>query len=552
MKPSTVPSTPKNALQGLVTLFKQNKMRSVIDQGVTLSRRMKSAPLHNLLGASYAATGQIELGIENYQRALEINPALVEAHNNLGKLFVRHARSGEAIEHFRTAVKLRPDLAESYANLASALLKQGDLDAAIETYKECLNILPLNSPEYFTLVDRLIQIFETVIAHNPDLPDIYFNLGRVLEKRLKHADAINAYQQALRLRPNFVEAHNNIASIFQLDEATLALSVEHYDRAIALKPDYFEAISNRSISLLKMGQFKAGWPGNEYRDAALDFKQRNPMLVNMDNWRPKPTDRVLLIAEQGIGDEIMFGTMINELHAQCGSLTVTADARLIPLFKRSLADNITYVDRKLPVNGTGFDGQILFGSLPRLFRQHVSDFQATSHGYLTADPERMQQLKKQINQGQPSQVIGISWRSENANTGHRRTLELESFIKPLMTDGVRFVNLQYGDTKAEIDDVCRRLGVDILDVRCVDTFHDLDGLAALIAACDKVISSANATVHFAGSLGKDVHVLVPKTCDWRWQTKREDSFWYQSVRLYRQQKLGYWDDVLGKIASHIH
>ena len=130
-------------------------------------------------------------------------------------------------------------------------------------------------------------------------------------------------------------------------------------------------------------------------------------------------------------------------------------------------------------------------------------------------------------------AIGISWRSSNAETGAMRSVGWRELVEALRGEGVRLVNLQYGEVGAEIEGVYEELGERVWACGEVDNREDLDGLAALIEACDEVVSIGNATAHLAGALGKRTRVLLPEAPSWRWLAKGHTTPWYESVCIYR-------------------
>jgi ADP-heptose:LPS heptosyltransferase len=138
----------------------------------------------------------------------------------------------------------------------------------------------------------------------------------------------------------------------------------------------------------------------------------------------------------------------------------------------------------------------------------------------------------------------VSWRSSNPETGAGRSLPLWELAQVLGGEGRRLVNLQYGSVQEEIAEAQVRCGICVEQVPELDCQNDLDGLAALIMACDEVVSIGNATAHLAGALGQKTTVLLPYSPSWRWMAKGEESPWYQSVRLRRQAERGNWSSVI--------
>jgi hypothetical protein len=240
---------------------------------------------------------------------------------------------------------------------------------------------------------------------------------------------------------------------------------------------------------------------------------------------------VLVWAEQGVGDEVMFGSMLGEFRGHVGKLLVQLDRRLIPLFKRSLPDDVEFFERGTVVPEDRYDSHIAIGSLGQYLRPTLESFEGKGGKYLWADPERIQAMREWLSVKEGERVIGLSWRSSNPETGAARSLALKDLVKSLQAPGVRFVNLQYGDVSAEIEALERDEGITVLQCPGLDTTDDLDGLAALIEACDEVVSIGNATAHLAGALGKKTTVLLPKARSWRWSVVGDCCPWYESIHF---------------------
>jgi ADP-heptose:LPS heptosyltransferase len=176
-----------------------------------------------------------------------------------------------------------------------------------------------------------------------------------------------------------------------------------------------------------------------------------------------------------------------------------------------------------------------------------------SKGYLQADQTRVSQIQEELRLKNPEskKLCGISWLSKADKTGLFRSIHLKDFINMLDKDDLLYVNLQYGEVDQEISQLAKDLGVTVVNLESVNKYDDIDGLAAIIQACDLVISIDNTTVHLAGALGKDARVLLPYIPDWRWLLDRKDSPWYQSLRLYRQPALFDWGGAIAKLKEDL-
>ena len=250
-------------------------------------------------------------------------------------------------------------------------------------------------------------------------------------------------------------------------------------------------------------------------------------------------------AEQGIGDEIMFASLIPELHAKCAKLIVQCDPRLIPLFKRSFPKDIEFYDKNDLVPESLYEFHIPMGSLAQILRPSIESFAKGAKPYLFCQNEQALELRKQITGNKDSTLIGISWSSKSTIPAARhRNIFLADIARLLNKPDTTLVSLQYGDVSNEIEDLKKHHNIDVIEVSDIDIYNNIDGLSALISACDHVVSTDNATVHLAGALGADTHVLLPVNQDWRWGLESSKSYWYETLKLYRQENLGEWNQTL--------
>jgi ADP-heptose:LPS heptosyltransferase len=273
-----------------------------------------------------------------------------------------------------------------------------------------------------------------------------------------------------------------------------------------------------------------------------------PLLTSRPKWTPSKVGRVLVWSEQGVGDVIMFSSIIPEIYKICDKLIVQIDERLIPLFKRSFPADIHFCPNDYTVPESEYDAQIPIGSLPLHFRQTSGSFKVASNGYLFSDKIKATSIRENILQDGPEILIGISWYSNSKlNAARERSISLQKVARTLAKPNVKLVSLQYGNVEQEIADVRKDLDIEVIQVQEINNREDIDGLAALISACDSVVSIDNATVHLAGAIGKETQVLLPYSCDWRWGRERRSSYWYDAVHLHRQTNFGDWCNVLKQL-----
>jgi tetratricopeptide (TPR) repeat protein len=325
-----------------------------------------------------------------------------------------------------------------------------------------------------------------------------------------------------------------LRSMERIDE-----SLHAFDVSIILAPQNAQPWLDSALMLLSARRYRQAWYRHEFRWRTSQFNNPRAGIAALQTTRRvyrtdfDSMSCCLVWAEQGVGDEVMFGSMLGEFCGYVGKLLVQLDRRLIPLFKRSLPDDVEFFERGTVVPEDRYDSHIAIGSLGQYLRPTLESFEGKGGKYLWADPERIQAMREWLSVKEGERVIGLSWRSSNPETGAARSLALKDLVKSLQAPGVRFVNLQYGDVSAEIEALERDEGITVLQCPGLDTTDDLDGLAALIEACDEVVSIGNATAHLAGALGKKTTVLLPKAPSWRWLQSGAETPWYRSVLLDR-------------------
>ena len=348
------------------------------------------------------------------------------------------------------------------------------------------------------------------------------------------------YKKAILLNPKHVGSYHNLALIYEARGQTKeALNIAR--KILSFEKEHLQ--TNHSIGLISLllGNLKEGWKYFEYRWKVSPGNKITWPFQDKPVWKGERGKRVALWKEQGIGDDIIFLSLVPEVKDMCSSLSVYVDPRLEPLCRRAMPE-IHFVKDIEELQHVECDCHLPLGSVPGLIRNDISDFDRTVKGYLKADPQRVQSIRDELNL-MGKTVIGISWTSFNSLNQTKKSVHLRDMERIFSDMDVVLVNLQYGDVEDEIREFKKETGIDVLQCASVDNREDLDGLAALIEACDLVISITNVTVHMAGALAKETWVLLPYVANFWWLLERKDSVWYPSATLYRQPTLNDWDSV---------
>lgn len=451
---------------------------------------------HDLRGRYAVALLELERhapAAEVLRKLVALQPADTDARANLGLALLGLDRADEALGELREALRLAPRHWQALHGLGLAQLKRGELDEALGA-------------------------LEQARALKPDEPDLLSNLG---------------YAYAL-------------ARDFERAEPLLR-------EAVALAPQHRRARRNLGLYHLVRGRFEEGWRHNEGpwdEERLRNDGQRFPQPW----WRGEPLEgRTLLVwAEQGLGDQIMFCNPLPELAAGGARVVLQCEPRLERLFARSFP-GVTVVPRGAEgaarIELAAPELQAPMGQLPVYLRRSRQAF-PHHHGYLHAAPERVAHWRSQLEALGPGPKVGLSWVGGTVKTGKtRRSMALEDWLPLLRQRGLRFVSLQYTDCRAELAWLREAHGIEVAHWQ--EAIDDYDETAALVMALDAVASVCTAVVHLAGALDRATLVAVPWWPAWPFMLVGEEMPWYPSVRLIRQQAPNEWRAPIERIAREL-
>ena len=535
-----------------------------LDEALAAARRaLELAPRHAGawfgLGAVLDERGDAVGAANAYRQALEIDPSHAHAWSNYGcVLGLQGDRAGE-IAAYRRALAADPRLAPVWSNLGNALRESRSHEEAVEACRRATQIDPALSSGWSNLgsalhdagrYDESIAASRTALRLDPRLPVAWNNLGSALRSVGRHEEAVEAHERAVQGEPDNAAFHFNFGITLQhagrADDAIARLR-----RALERDPANADAHTELSLALLGSGQLAEGWREYEWRWKRPGAPARRHAGRAWDGDCSKPR-RLLLWSEQGIGDQILYASMIPELVNSALRITAEVDPRLAALFRRSLT-GVSVVPRQDPglIAPGQYDCQSPLAGLGRWLRPGLDAFPRDG-GYLKAEPERANAFGSRLSAFGAGRRVGLSWSSANPEFGDRKSTVLVAWTPLLRVPGISFIDLQYGDTARERA-ALEREGLQIAHLDDVDLYQDVDGLAALCAACDLVITVSNVTAHVAGALGKPVWLLAPRARGrlWYWFAGRSDSPWYPSMRIYSQPALGDWQGVFDVVARDL-
>lgn len=503
------------------------------------------------------------------ERALLEHEHPAEVHYQLGEtLFCLKDIQG-ALDALNTALALDQNHAKAWLRYGDILAKQEKNNAALEAYQTALplcnekqkNLARLQIAQALHALQRWPEAtaaFQEIVIEEPENTTAWTSLGNLELIKENDANALVAYLSAQAIYeknkqkiPLVVELH--LALCYQYcGKWTEALKI--YQQLHTKYPRDSKICWYLSLCELALKNWPKGWELYDSRFMAGASNWR-PMPFPIWNGESMPEKTLLVLADQGLGDEIMFASCIPDTQQQVSHVILECEPRLEKLFQRSFP-GVSIIASERERDARWFSGlpnpdaQIAAGDLPRFFRQQSTDFPQHS-GYLQADHERIQYWHQRLAELGPGYKVGISWRGGVSLTRQRtRSTTPQDWANILATPNCQFISLQYGDCQSDLAEFQQMASGRVHEFP--EVIPDYDETAALVMALDLVVTVCTSIVHLGGALGKPVWVLVPYAPGWRYQAAGDTMPWYPSVRLFRQPDMGDWARVCQNLSTKLH
>jgi tetratricopeptide (TPR) repeat protein len=494
-----------------------------------------------LLAISKEKTGDLISALKCYESAFQLldDPEMVAS--DLGRLAYRMNMKQIAEQLFRLCLVKDPTSNEIANNLACILRDAQRYDEAVDVLKSSLNV-------------------------HPEDPLLWNTLGTVLSEQGEVASSKLFYEEALRSDPNFAKARYNLGNahhiLGDLDAALEACNAAMTGK-ISLDEHAMMQVSH-STMLMCLGKVGEGWDAYEARFDP-NFADVLHFFIDRPKWTPEMDVRgksILVIGEQGLGDEVLFGNLIPDLLKDIGpngKLSLAVEERLVDLFQQSFPSievgaHVTFGYDHRVVRAANFvedplsiDAWAPLASLLRRYRRSINDFPQNKN-FLTADPDRVAYWTDQLKSAPLGFKVGILWKSLRMDGSRLRSFSpFEQWRSVLETPGITFVNMQYGETEAEIAQAKADYGIDIWQPPGINLKDDLADVGALACALDLTLGFSNATTNIAAACGAPVWIIsIPGA----WTRLGTDSLpWYPQVRVFTPDAFRDWQPVMEKISD---
>ncbi len=515
------------------------------------------APLFRLhLGNALQAAGDVSNAAVEFRAAVRLQPQLAEAQYNLGNALRLLEDKTGAIAAYRACLAQAPQAHEAAVNLALLVSAQGGYDEAFALLEKVLTVQPqhllarvtyANIADEAQLYDISFREAQAAIQIDPANPDALFALALAQSRQPNEAAACHTYRQLVTVKPDHYAAWDNLAQLEQAF-ALHAEAEQAYQRALALAPNDPTINYHCALFDLLHGRLAQGFAGYDWRFQAVKKLKRipHPTAPLWDGSDPRGKT-ILVVDEQGFGDSIMFCRYLPVLRGLGARVVYACRTPLQALLRGHWDGADEYVLLTEAVT-TPCDAFAMMMDLPHLLRGMKGDadhFIPASVPYL---PVPFGEVPASLTTATRLKV-GVAW-AGNRDHKHdfRRSIPFDVFAALFGVAGVQFYNLlRPADLRG--DEATRFADLGIVDLGTQIT--DFAATARCMAALDLVIAVDTSTVHLAGALGKPVWVLLPLGPDWRWQTGRTDSPWYQTARLYRQNSYSDWATVLQQVRQDV-
>jgi len=542
-------------LLGVISYQTGNLLRAVELIGRAIELNPKNAAAYSNQGLALQGLKRPDEALDSYDRALKLEPDYAEACSNRGNALKDLKRLDEALDSYDRALALKPEFAEAHNNRGFALQELKRLEEALDSYDRALELKPDyaeacsnrgNALQALRRLDEALDSYDRALNLNPDDAEAYYNRGLALQALSRLDEALDSYDRAIKLKPDYVEAYSNrglvLKELKRLNEA-----LDSYDRALKLKPDFADGHLNMSLCRLLMGEFARGWEGFEWRWKSAQIERQlgekrnftQPLWLGAESLQGKT---ILLHSDQGLGDALQF-CRYAKLVSDLGGRVIMEVPEPLTVLLRNLAGVAQLVGKgsALP----SFDYHCPLLSLPLAFRTELNTV-PSFNSYIASNPGKVTNWRAKLGE-RTKPRIGLVWSGSAMHKNDRnRSIPLGTIVERLPGQ------FQYVSMQKEVSDADRETLISRSDIlHFGEQLIDFTDTAALCELMDVIVSVDTSVAHLAGAMGRPVWILLPFIPDWRWLLDREDSVWYPSARLYRQEKIGDWAGVIERVRTEL-
>lgn len=506
------------------------------------------------LGNAFKSAEKHEKAVIKYSEAIRLEPGFADLFNNRGTVYQRLSRKEpkgsanaaalleKALQDFERAIQLDPQHLFTRLNLGGLLLEEGRFADSAREFSVAVAINPTNSDAHYgiglalqsqELHSAAIRSFDSAIICNPRCYQALFSKGNSLQSLNRMEDAIDCYRQALAVNPDYRVAYVNwVVALQELGRHRDV--VELVEPVLAKWPDFNEVRWNLANSMLCFGPSEDGWVTYEARHALSSGEKLQTFGLPLLGQQSPAGRRIFVQWDQRFGDIIQMLRYIPLLEREAERCVWQVAGPMVDLVAASFPG--IEIVKGGPPRDMAF--RLPFTSLPLALRTFTMEGIPAEVPYLRPSPSALEKWRMARRPGEL--MVGLAWRGRPTPPG--RSIDLHLLLPVLRRQGLRIVSLQSDCSEEE-----KRLlaGVEAIDLG--DRLENFDDTAAVLSQLDLVISVDTAVSHLAGAMGKKLWVMLKWGGDWRWLLERPDSPWYPTAKIYRQGALRDWSSVVAGI-----
>lgn len=513
-------------------------------------------------GKSLFKLGQNKEALSIFSQGLTINPNSFEFNYNIGLIHKALFNFNLALDFFNRCSQLSISNSMIFYQRGKVLMKLNHFDSAIQSFQKALDLghkktIEIHNNISFCLINNydhknsfknkdskkiliLAEDFsKKVISQDPENNDALTNLGLCNLYQFNINLAIQYFEKVKTNNPSLPDNYNNLSLAYRYAEDYINAE-KNYKKSISLQKKNDESLALLAEVQLRMNNFHEGW--DNYESRYWNLHKINSYNFSKPIWDSSMGyEKILIWGEQGMGDKVLFSTILPDIYKKFKKIILLTDKRLFRIYKENFP-NISFYDQyNDKVDEKNFDYHISLSSLGRHFRKNIQSF--SIHTKLDINSDK---FKKTDNS---KLRCGLSWKSYSP-TGNIKSLELELLKDILDIKNIDFFNIQYSDEENEVKSLKNKFNLDIHNIENIDTKNDIYGLMQFMKSCDFIITISNTNAHLAGSLGIPTYLLLPKGVGaiWYWMNEFEGkNLWYPSIKKIQQLEYNGWPEVINRL-----
>lgn len=542
----------------------------------------KQVPYYNTLGAIFQKKGLIDQAIQLYTEILDqipkhnsslynlakchqelrqekkahklflklkvSHPDIIDAAHELANYYLKFEKDDLALLNFLWLAEIDPQNHDLCFQIGTLYHKQGHHEKAKPWLDHANNLIPQSYHDYLMLgkiawlkndTKKALELFKKSYQLNDGNIDIYIELSNAIAHFREYHDACELLEKAISKYPKQGKLHNNLGTYYYL-QGKFSEAKKQYRLASEYNPNLKHPLFYQSLLALCEGDFQLGWKYHHYRPTAIETPFPKPLRTK----EIKQNENILVIGEQGLGDELFFSRFIPLLKKKYGlHVSYQTTSRLVSLMQR--LGGIDQVLDKEQALQQQYDYSIQIADLPKLFEVNDADH-IPEAVIIPPKPELLNRMREKLNTLGPAPYIGLTWRAGiRGRNNFFKCLAPDLFANPFKDVQATFISLQRAPDQGETELLSKAIGQEVHDFS--EYNQDLEAMLALLQLLDYYIGVSNTNVHLRANAGRPSQVLIPYPPEYRWPLGFEYSPWYRNCKLYRQTESFNWNIALKQL-----